>query len=81
MDPFAYSHQELSSPGLRHYTVTPGASDLDPKPRSLRANTSGTITIEDIDGTSIEYNVTQGEVIPFRGHKITAATAVVIAWY
>jgi hypothetical protein len=43
--------------------------------------TTGNVTLVDKNGTSIQYAVTAGEIIPFRPEKVTAATATVVAWY
>lgn len=79
-DPFLNMKRSLESPATKHYVVTPGAAVLDPLPRVLYANSDGTMTVEDEDGTSVVYNVGTGSMIPFRGTKITAATAQIIAW-
>lgn len=81
MDLFASFRKGLSSPADEHYTVTPSNNALSPKPRAIRAMTSGNVTIVDKKGTSIQYAVTAGDIIPFRAEKITAATATVVAWY
>lgn len=81
MDLFAALRKGLSSPADEHYTITPSNSELSPKPRALRALTAGNVTIVDKKGTSIQYAVVPGEIIPFRAHKVTAATATVVAWY
>jgi hypothetical protein len=79
-DQFISFRKGLEAPGDEHYTVTPSANNLSPKPRALRAMTSGNVTIVDKNGTSIEYAVTAGEILPFRATKITAATATIVAW-
>lgn len=71
----------LTSPGERHYLVVPSTSPLDPKPRSIRINTTGTLEVEDDAGVTIPYNVSAGEVLTFRPHKITGGNATAIAWY
>jgi len=69
-----------SDPGQSHFTITPGASALNPRPRAIYANTAGTVTVEDATGVSVVYNVLAGQVLPFSAVKITAATATVIGW-
>jgi hypothetical protein len=81
MDIFANLRKGLSSPADEHYTITPSNDELSPKPRAIRAMTSGNITVVDKNNTSIQYAVTAGEILPFRPNKITAATATVVAWY
>jgi hypothetical protein len=71
----------LTSPAIRHYTITPGADDLPFKPRAIRCSVQGTATIVDDAGTSITYTLFAGEVLPIRAVKVTAATAVLVAWY
>lgn len=81
MDYFASFRKGLSSPADEHYTVTPSNNVLSPKPRAIRAMTAGNVTMVDKKGTSIQYAVVPGEIIPFRPEKITAATATIVAWY
>ena len=81
-DPWAGSSVTITGPGERHYAVTPGAGELDPRPRALRIGGDGNITVEDAAGVSITYPVTAGEVFIFRAVKVTAATATgIVAWY
>lgn len=80
-DLYANERRDLNTVGEFHYLVVPGASALDPKPKVVRADTAGTVTVEDFDGTSITYTMAAGEVLQFRPHKITAATATIHAWY
>ncbi|EYD71592.1 hypothetical protein Rumeso_04993 [Rubellimicrobium mesophilum DSM 19309] len=72
----------LDSVADTHRVITPGTGVLDPKPRALFFNgtSAGTITVEDGLGTSIVYNCQPGQVLPFRGTKVTAATATVVGW-
>jgi hypothetical protein len=81
MDLFAALRKGLSSPADEHYEITPSSDVLSPKPRALKVLTDGTVTIEDKHGRSIEYTVTSGDLIQFRAHKVTAATADIVAWY
>lgn len=66
----------------KHYTITPGADALDPPPIAIRCDQSGTATIVDNEGTSIEYNLLQGEIVYLQGDniKVTAAAATLIAY-
>ena len=79
-DPFKNTPSGLESPAAIHHPVVPSADELVPRPRALFALTSGDVTVEDHLGTSITYPVTLGLLIPFRAHKITAATATIVAW-
>jgi hypothetical protein len=49
-------------------------------PRSIYCEAAGTITVQDLDGTSLTYTLVQGQILPFRARKITAATATVYGW-
>lgn len=82
-DTFESQAKGLTSPGDRHYAVTPGAGDLPFKPRALYVQAAGTVTIQDDLGISIVYNVLAGQILPFRGLKVTAvgSGASVVAWY
>ncbi len=64
-------------------TITPGASVLSPRPRDVYIDTTGTIAIENQDGTTIAaLNVVRGDRLGWSPYKITAATsAVVIGMY
>lgn len=61
-----------------HGVVTPGDEPLSPRPDVLYVNASGTVTIEDENGTSVTYNVFAGQFLPISPVKITAATATII---
>lgn len=81
-DRFEGHQSTLTSPCSRHYAVTAGPAALDPVPRALFVGVGGTVTIADVDGTSVEYTVADGAVLPFRAAKVTAATAAgIVAWY
>jgi len=72
---------ERTAPALRHYTITPGADDLSPRPRALYVNAAGNATITD-GTTSVTYSdLTVGTVLPIEAKKVTAATATLVAWY
>lgn len=82
-----YSHATggrggIESPGYNHYIISASANALDPKPRSIRCQSDGTLTIEDVDAVSVDYAMTAGEVLTFRAHKVTAiASGTFVAWY
>lgn len=80
-DPFANNATGLSSPANRHFSITPADEDLETKPRCLYVNESGTLIIRDEMGVDVTYNVIAGQIFPFRGVQIRAAsTATVIGW-
>ena len=83
-DQFELQITELEDPAEVHYAITPSDSvDLATRPRALYVNVDGTVAIQDKLGTNITYNVTAGQVIPFRGTRVlaTGTTATVVAWY
>lgn len=80
-DEFKTFKTALTSPAVKHFQITASASDMDPRPRAIRCNVAGSLTIEDEDGTSLSYTLQAGEVIPFRGVKVTAiASGTFYAW-
>ena len=73
----------LTSPGTRHYVITPSdTTDLDPKPRGIRVLVSGDVAIRDEKGVDITYPVTAGETMGFRAVRVlaTGTTATVVGW-
>lgn len=74
-----------TAPAGGHYQVTPGSAVLDPMPRALYvASVDGgaTAAITDAAGTELTYSgLVVGQVLPIKAYKITAATAVLFAWY
>ena len=80
-DIFASTETGLDSPAQRHFTITPSATELPQWTRGIYASTSGTATIEDAGGVSIEYIIAAGTVLPIRARRVTAATATLIGWY
>ena len=80
-DTFASYSSALSTPGMKHFAITPSASEMAIRPRAIRCDVAGTATLVDDDGVSVTYTLAAGEVIPFRAVKITAATATLIGWY
>lgn len=69
------------APATRHYTVTPAATVMSPRPRFLYISADGDVTIKDELDNAVTYTVVAGQVLNFSPTKITAATATVIAWY
>lgn len=81
-DAWAGGQMPVAGPGENHAAVTPGAAALDPRPRALFVGGAGDVTIEDQRGVSVTYTVAAGAVLPFRGVKVTAATATnIVAWW
>ena len=73
----------MTNPAEIHTLVVPNDfADLPYIPRALRCNVAGTCTIVDKLGTSLLYNVLQGEVMVFRGVRImaTGTTATMFTW-
>lgn len=81
-DTFKGQGAGLSSPGFRHYAVTPADADLPIRPRAFYVDADGTAILRDELGQDVTYNVVAGAVIPFRAMQVRAAsTATLIAWY
>lgn len=81
-DLFASHGADLTSPGFRHYTVTPANADLSPRPRALFVKADGDLVIRDEGGVDETYPVTAGMILPFRAVQVrSGTTATVIAWY
>lgn len=81
-DPFSTLNSGLESPANRHFAITPADSDLAIKPRALCVTADGTLVIRDEGGVDITYNVTAGQIYPFRAIQVRAATtATVVGWY
>lgn len=80
-DRFALTEPGLSDPAFRHFTITPGASNFAQTCRAIYVSVAGTATIKDIDGTSVDYTLAAGQVLPLRALAVTAATATLIGWY
>lgn len=79
-DNFGNLASGLDSPARSHRLITPGTGVIAPLPRCIYCNTAGTVTMEGADGVALTYTVTEGQIIPFRARRITAATATVFAW-
>ncbi|WP_373355114.1 hypothetical protein [Pseudoroseicyclus sp. CXY001] len=82
-DNFASHAQTLTSPAGRHRAITPSdAADLDPVPRALYVNASGSAVLRDSEGTSVTYQLTAGQVLPMRAVRVmaTGTTAGLIGW-
>jgi hypothetical protein len=75
-----YSAADLITPGQRHHAIVPGPEVLSPKPRAIWCQTAGDVTVVDEAGTSLVYTVSQGQVLDFRAHRITASTATLYGW-
>lgn len=68
-----------SGPYSRWVTITPGAGNLAEIPRAVQnTGSAGTITCTGRDGASVALYAIQGQIIPIRPNKITAAGAGVV---
>ena len=83
MDAFAHNAVGLEGPATRHYPITPSDTvDLPRRPRALRVQVGGELSVVDEAGTVVSYTVLAGEVLPFRAVKVraTGTTATVVGW-
>ena len=68
-----------SGPYGRWATITPGANNLEEIPRAVQnTGTAGTITCTDAAGNSVALYAAQGQILPIRPRKITAAGGGVV---
>jgi hypothetical protein len=80
-DPFNSYPVQLDSPASRHFTITPGNSDLTQLPRMLYVQATGNLVMRDSAGTDVTYAVEVGQILPFRPRQVrTGTTATVIGW-
>lgn len=71
-----------SDPAEGHYVVTAHATNpMQPKPRAIRCNAAGVITLVDNAGVSIAYDCAKGEVLDGGFRLCTAVTGTFVAWY
>jgi hypothetical protein len=62
--------------------ITPGASVLDPQPRSLYFASDGTVSVTNNDDTTTAtIPVFAGTTMPLQPKKVTAASATVYGYY
>lgn len=66
-----------SAPARKIVLITPGASELIPRPRGLFISVAGTITVTNEDDTTEATIAVPIGVLPIQPKKITAATATV----
>lgn len=71
-DRFDDHNPSLDSPGERHYPITAGTAELDPRPRAIVCLTAGSLTIADEAAVEITYAMAAGQILPFRAVKVTA---------
>ena len=84
IDRFKNSSTGISGPATSHAAITPSDNDDIPvRPRSIYCNGAGTAVIRDATGTDISYDLTAGQILPFRGVRIlaTGTTATVVGWW
>ena len=48
-------------------------------PSVLHFMAAGTVTVEDLDGTALDYDVLQGQTMPFLCRKVTIVSGITIA--
>ena len=83
-DPFENHATKLESPGTRHFPIVPSDTQfLAVPPRAIYVNVSGAAALEDGDGVVIIYNLTAGQIMPFRWVRVrqTGTNAALIGWY
>jgi hypothetical protein len=83
MDAFAGMFVGPESPAVRHYAITPNDNtDLPRRPRALRVQVGGTLSLVDEAGTVVSYTVLAGEILPFRAVRVraTGTSATVVGW-
>lgn len=72
-DRWADSADTDVSPASRHVALAANAgADLADLPRAIYCEADGTITLLDELGTALPYTMTAGQMIPFRGVRVTA---------
>lgn len=80
-DDFSSFTRTPNSFGFKSRLVTPGATDLDPRPKAVVCVTYGDITVvpeNNANAAPVAFvGVPAGFVPPFRVRRVTAATAVV----
>lgn len=76
MDTFDSYRPGLTAPATKHFALVadPG-TDLDPRPRAVRCQTDGNLTIRDEDGVDVTYIMVAGEVLTLRPVRVTAIGA------
>lgn len=82
-DPFASMHRGLTSPATDHFAIVPADGvDLPIRPRVLRVQTDGAVSLRDRNDSVITYTVTAGELLQFSavGVEATGTTAEVVGW-
>jgi len=76
-----YAQESATQFGRFSAIITPGATDIDPLPKSVVLLTTGDITVipdgNDNAVTLAFVGLPAGYVVPFRVRRVTAATAVV----
>lgn len=70
-----------ANPAHKIALITPGSSELSPKPRALFISVAGTISVTNPDDTTEATIAVPIGVLPIQPKKITAATATVYGLY
>lgn len=81
-DAFADFQSGLESPAIRAFEITPSdTTDLAEVSRALNVNTSGTVRLTTIGGTTATVQIAAGVAFPIRTTRIwstgTTATGIV----
>lgn len=73
-DNFANNMDVVFAPARNVFAITPHATnEVSPKPKAIRADTSGTITFRTVDGSAdVVMNVVAGEILPVRVKYVRA---------
>lgn len=79
-DSFQGMSDSVSGPARKMWLVTPhDTNELDPLPKSLRANTAGTLIVHAIDSAvSVTLTVVAGERIDVRAKLVKTGTTAAI---
>lgn len=74
-DAYASYARAPTQSARRHQAIVPSdATILDPQPTAIYCEETGVVVVEDEQGVSLSYTMTQGQHLPFRGVKVKAAT-------
>ena len=77
-DEYLNHHVSLESPAISVLPITPGAAEIDPRPRAIYLGTSGDVTMEMFDGTTATFVGMETGWHPIRPVKITVGPPNII---
>ena len=73
-DTFQNYPASLEQPATKAFDVTVGVA-LNPTPRALFVGTGGSVTVELMNGGTVEFkNLPDATILPVRAAKVTAVT-------